>query len=159
MSKFALLLSLLLLASPCLAQDKSDGKDAAPADKNAAPPGKRGGERGRERRDHPLSRHSVESLSSLDPKQKEQISAIYDGNRAQFESLGKQLRELRESEWAKVKAVLTPEQLTQLQQDRESHHEGHHGKGHHGGEGHKHGGTPGSASPDAAPKAPAGDSN
>ncbi len=138
MSKFALLLSLLLLATPCLAEDsKSKSPDAS----NAAPTEKSGAGRERARHQHVQGKVAVLAISSLSDKQKAQINGIYDGDKAQFEALGKQIRELREAQWEKVKAALTPDQITELEAKGKQEHQArraHEGKreGRHEGKGH-----------------------
>jgi hypothetical protein len=67
---------------------------------------------------------AVTSLSSLTDKQKKQINTIYENNKSQYDSLQKQVRTLRETEWSQVKPLLTPEQLTELQNSRPKHHRG-----------------------------------
>jgi Spy/CpxP family protein refolding chaperone len=58
---------------------------------------------------------TVMSLSSLTDKQKQQIGAVYAENKEQYASLTKQLRTMRETEWSKIKLLLTADQLKELQ--------------------------------------------
>jgi Spy/CpxP family protein refolding chaperone len=71
---------------------------------------------------HIESMNAVTSLSSLTDKQKQQINAIYANNKAQYDSLQKQIHALRETEWSQVKPLLTPEQLTELRKNHHGHH-------------------------------------
>ena len=67
---------------------------------------------------------AVTGLSSLTDKQKKQINTIYENNKSQFDSLKKQERTLRETEWSQIKPLLTPDQLTELQNSHPKHHRG-----------------------------------
>jgi len=106
----------MLTLTPCFAADNSA---AAPSNStgNASQTGKaKGGPPGGHAR--AFGKRVVLELSSLTDKQKQQINAVYDGNKAQSDALQKQMRALHESEWSKVKAFLTPEQITELQSER-----------------------------------------
>ena len=98
---------------------KADSSKAAPPEKKTASGGKHGGH------EHSAGRKSVLALSSLTAKQKEEINAIYDGNKAKWEDLQKQLHDLKDAEWAKVKPILTADQITELQQAEANHHNKH----------------------------------
>ncbi|HEY9754274.1 MAG TPA: hypothetical protein V6C97_03810 [Oculatellaceae cyanobacterium] len=78
--------------------------------------------------DHPFAKKLVLGLSSLTAKQKEQINAIYDGNSKQWQDLEKQMRDLREAEWTKIKPILTADQLTQLHETHKAAHAANKGK-------------------------------
>ena len=129
-TKFALSLSTLLATQLCsfalaaepAAKDSSPAPEASDAAGTAAPAkGAAGGKHGH---DHPYGKKLVLGLSSLTAKQKEQISAVYDGNNKQWQDLEKQMRDLREAEWTKIKPILTPEQLTELHGAAKAAHAG-----------------------------------
>ncbi len=137
MSKFyasAALLSLLLMQAPAFADDTPAAADA-PAAKTA------GGKHGHE---HVPGKKAVLELSSLTDKQRAPINAIYDDNKVKWDDIRKQMKDLTEAEWAKVKPLLTADQITEL----ESQHGGHHGGGHHG---KKDAGAAPATAPSAAP--------
>jgi Spy/CpxP family protein refolding chaperone len=91
----------------------SSNTDSTTGNKSANPP-----------HEHIENMRAVTSLSSLTDKQKQQINAIYEKNKPQYDSLQKQVRTLRESEWSQVKPLLTPGQLIELRNNRPKHHRG-----------------------------------
>jgi hypothetical protein len=94
---------------------------------------------GKHGHDHPFGKKFVLGLSSLTAKQKEQINAVYDANSKQWQDLEKQMHDLHEAEWTKIKPILTADQLTALRSAARAHG---------GGKG-KGAGKTGSAAPDA----------
>lgn len=83
--------------------------------------------------DHAAPKRAVLSISTLTDKQKEQVNAVYAENQTKWDDLQKQMRDLREAEWTKIKPILTPEQLDQLHTEVRNEHKKHHQGGGHGG--------------------------
>ncbi|HEY9680745.1 MAG TPA: hypothetical protein V6C86_04115 [Oculatellaceae cyanobacterium] len=139
---FAISFTSLLVAQLCTfawaaeptnnSSAKTDSNASAPADSSVT--SKHG-------HDHPFAKKLVLGLSSLTAKQKEQINAVYDGNSKQWQDLEKQMRDLREAEWAKIKPILTAEQLTQLHETHKAAHTANKGKGPGGDSAPNAGGT------------------
>ena len=129
MSKFYASLALLSLLSglPALAADTSTTTDASKSETSAPAPVEKGGKHGGH--DHIAGRKAVLGITSLTDKQKEQINAVYDANKAKYDDIEKQRRELMKDEWTKIKPVLTADQLTELRQEHRKHAGGGAGAG------------------------------
>ena len=111
-----------MLTNPVPKMPKAaSGKNAAPnpgtAESSTPSPGKKRAKQaaGEHRHHEPIpAKRQIMGLSSLTDKQKQQINAIYSENAEQFKALGKQMYELRMSEWKKIQPVLTADQLSEL---------------------------------------------